>query len=156
VVSRVKVGGGGGVPLHYHNTYTETFTAKEGDLGVVIGNKTMILKPGESAIVPKRTKHRFFNPSPGQEITCQVVLQPANEGFEQSLHIVYGMARDGTTKPGGPPGNFLQMCLIAEMGDMSFPGILRILGPFIRVFAAYASWSGEKDRLLKKYWYDVA
>jgi len=38
----------GGNPLHYHKTYSETFTAIEGELGVKLGGKeTKILKPGK-------------------------------------------------------------------------------------------------------------
>ena len=38
----------GGNPLHYHKTYSETFTAIEGELGVKLGGKkTKILNQGK-------------------------------------------------------------------------------------------------------------
>ena len=39
---------GGGNPLHYHKTYSETFVAVDGELGLKLGeNESKILKPGE-------------------------------------------------------------------------------------------------------------
>ena len=39
---------GGGNPLHYHKTYSETYTAIKGQLGLKLGkNATKILNPAE-------------------------------------------------------------------------------------------------------------
>lgn len=55
---------GGGNPLHYHRTYSETFTAIEGNLGLKIGkNVTKILKPGETHTIEPMGVHSFFNPT---------------------------------------------------------------------------------------------
>lgn len=52
---------GGNFP-HYHKTFTETFTAIEGSLGLKLdGNKTRILHPNESYTVQKNQVHSFFN-----------------------------------------------------------------------------------------------
>jgi hypothetical protein len=40
--------------------------------------------------------HGFFNPE-DEEITFRVELHPGHAGFEQSLHIMYGLAADGLT-----------------------------------------------------------
>jgi mannose-6-phosphate isomerase-like protein (cupin superfamily) len=45
---RVTVKPGGGVPLHYHAAFTETFWPVKGTLGIVLGNKTLHLKPGDT------------------------------------------------------------------------------------------------------------
>ncbi|MCJ1458037.1 hypothetical protein MMC28_008407 [Mycoblastus sanguinarius] len=58
-----------------------------------VGEEIKALKPGEMAKVPIGTKHRFFNGYTDRDITFSAELRPANEGFEQSLHIIYGMAR---------------------------------------------------------------
>jgi hypothetical protein len=42
---------------------------------------------------------------------------------------------------------------MANLGDMRWPGMLAMANPLIQVVAAYARWSGEEERLLKKYWY---
>lgn len=150
---RIGVGPSGGVPLHYHNSYAEFFTAKKGDLAVEIDGKTTILKPGETREVPKGTKHRFFNPSKDEKIEMEVVMRPAHEGFEKSLYITYGLARDGLVNEKGLP-SFVPLCIIATMGDMQFPGLLMAMGmPAIRLVAAWARWRGEEERLLRKYWY---
>jgi len=55
---------GGGNPLHYHTSYSELFTALEGDLGLKLKNhQQMILKPGESYLVKKGEVHRFLIPA---------------------------------------------------------------------------------------------
>ena len=36
-----------GVPPHFHNSYTETFTVLEGELTVKIGKETITLKKGK-------------------------------------------------------------------------------------------------------------
>lgn len=54
----------GGNPLHYHQTYSETFTAIDGTLGVRVGKKiTKFLKPDETYIVEPKTLHSLFNPT---------------------------------------------------------------------------------------------
>ncbi|MDF7813811.1 cupin domain-containing protein [Hymenobacter sp. YC55] len=54
---------GGGNALHYHTTYTETFTAITGTLGLELDKKRkFLLAPGESYMVKLGEAHRFFNP----------------------------------------------------------------------------------------------
>ena len=57
---RITVKPGGGVPLRYHVAFTETFSPVKGSLGIALGNETRHLKPGETAMVPLNTVHRFF------------------------------------------------------------------------------------------------
>ncbi|MCJ1456933.1 hypothetical protein MMC28_007299 [Mycoblastus sanguinarius] len=144
----IKVAPGGGPPLHYHNSYAEHFYPQDGDLGIVVGGETKTLKPGQTAEVPIGTTHRFFNAYMDRDVTFSVEVRPANEGFEKSLHIMYGMARDG-----GMPKSMLHRCLLADLGDMSSPGLLTLMGPVVKAVAAYARWIGEEERLLQKYWY---
>jgi hypothetical protein len=43
---------------------------------------------------------------------------------------------------------------MANLGDIKWPGETGMLGnPFIKAMWAYARWSGEQERPLKKYWY---
>ncbi|WP_162056537.1 cupin domain-containing protein [Pontibacter pamirensis] len=86
----------GGNPLHYHKTYSETFTAIDGELGLKLGKKvTKILKPGESYTVEPMSLHSFFNPT-DKEIKFNIKIKPGHTGFENSLRILYGMAADGS------------------------------------------------------------
>ncbi|KAH6680552.1 hypothetical protein B0J14DRAFT_557900 [Halenospora varia] len=139
---------GGGTPLHYHNTYEEHLTPVKGTLGIVLGTETKMFKEGETAVVPKGTLHRFFNDSE-EEVVFSGKVIPAHEGFEKSIYIFYGMAEDaearekGLIDNKGLPTSVVTLCLLGDMGEM----------PLIKTLAAYARWSGEEERLLKKYWH---
>lgn len=151
---RVKVAPGGGTPLHYHNTYAEYFLAQDGDLSLILGEETKVLKSGEKAKVPIGTKHRFFNANTDRDVKFVTELRPAHEGFERTLHIIYGLARDGEVGPDGMPKSLVVAALLGEMSDMSIPGWTMTIGrPVMKALAAYGRWTGEEDRLLKKYWY---
>ncbi len=150
----VKVAPGGGVPLHYHHSYAEHFLAQAGDLSIVVGEEIKILQPGEQASVPIGTKHRFFNASTDTDVEFVAELRPAHEGFEKSLHIIYGLARDGEVGLDGMPKGLVAQCLVADMGDMSLVGwTMSMARPVLKAIAAYGRWTGEEERLLRKYWY---
>jgi mannose-6-phosphate isomerase-like protein (cupin superfamily) len=149
----VSVAPGGGTPLHYRGSYKEELTAKSGILSCVLGEETLSFKPGETAVIPIGTKHRFFNDTDA-EIKFEGKASPAHEGFEKSVYICYGLANDGECDDKGLPKSIVHLCLMADMGDMKWPGVTGTLGaPFIKSMAVYARWSGEEERLLKKYWY---
>lgn len=151
---QIKVAPSGGTPLHYHNSYIEHFFARDGDLGIVLGEETRVLKPGEGAVIPMGTNHRFFNANTDRDIEFTVELRPAHEGFEKALHIMYGLARDGEGDVQGMPKSIVAQSLMADMGDMSLPGWMMAVGrPVFKAIAAYGRWMGEEERLLRKYWY---
>jgi len=56
-------GGATGVVLHYHLSYTETFTVVEGRLDMCIGGKKQYrrVESGETVHVPLRVPHCFWN-----------------------------------------------------------------------------------------------
>jgi len=149
-----KVRPGGGTPAHYHATYNEYFHALDGDLSVLVGDEVKTLSPGESVEVLMGTKHRFFNAYKDRPVTFRGECKPACVGFERFLYIVHGLAQDGYCDEEGKPKNLMQVCLLLDMADMSFPGWgFSMAWPALKAMAAYARWSGEEERLLKKYWY---
>ncbi|KAH7342750.1 RmlC-like cupin domain-containing protein [Rhexocercosporidium sp. MPI-PUGE-AT-0058] len=153
---RVTVAPGGGTPLHYHGSYEEHLTCTNGLLSCVVGKKTLTFTPGETAVIPIGTRHRFFNASETGDLKFVGKVIPAHEGFEKSVYICYGLAEDGKCDEKGLPKNFVHMCLVADLGDMRFPGFMLVAGlgnMIVRVVAAYGRWSGEEERLMKKYWY---
>jgi mannose-6-phosphate isomerase-like protein (cupin superfamily) len=87
---------GGGNILHYHKTYSETFIAVEGDLGIKLKDSIKVLKPGERYTVKPMELHAFFNPT-GRPVKFRILIEPGHEGFENSLRILYGLAADGLT-----------------------------------------------------------
>lgn len=142
---------GGGNPLHYHKTYSETFLAIEGELGVKLGNnKSIILKPGESYTVQPMALHSFFNPTE-DEIKFNVRLSPGHTGFENSLRIIYGLASDGLTDKNTIPKSMKHTAIIVCMSDMNLPGLFTFLFPVLRLIANRAKSSGEEKKLIEKY-----
>lgn len=141
----------GGNPLHYHKTYSETFTAIDGDLGLKLGKKdTMILKPGESYTVEPMSLHGFFNPT-DQEIKFNVKLTPGHTGFENSLRILYGLAEDGLTDNNTIPKSLKHAAIIVCMSDMNVPGFLTLIFPLLKWMYNKAKANGEEQQLIDKY-----
>jgi len=142
---------GGGNPLHYHKTYSETFTAIEGELGLKLGRQgTKVLKEGESHTVEPLSLHRFFNPT-GKEIKFNVKMRPGHTGFENSLRILYGMAAEGLTNNKSIPKSLKHIAIIACMSDMNVPGLLTLLYPLLKRIANKAKANGLEQMLIDKY-----
>ena len=74
---------GGRNPLHYHLSYSETFTSIDGELGLGLAKrKKKILMPGETYTVEPKNLHHFFNTN-DREIKFKVVLSP-----EQRIQVL--------------------------------------------------------------------
>lgn len=137
--------------MHYHKTFTETFTAIDGELGLrLAGNKTKILKPNESYAVPPNQLHSFFNPGK-TGIKFKIDITPGHEGFENSLKIVYGLAEDGLTDSKGTPKSFTHIAVLAKLSDSNLSGIFMLLGPVLKFVARRAEKSGLEKELINKY-----
>lgn len=148
---QVELAPGGGNGLHYHKKFDETFTVLEGSLGVQIGKKISILNKGESATVPAGATHRFFNNSDQERAVFNVLLQPGNQGFEQTLQVVYGLAVDGRTTATGMPKNLYHFALIVHWSDTNIPGIFKLLEPVFRWLARRAVKKGIDQELIARY-----
>ena len=141
---------GGGNPLHYHKTYSETFIAVDGELGLKLGgNNIKVLKPGERYTVQPRQLHCFFNPT-GQQIKFRILIEPGHEGFENSLRILYGLAADGLTDKKSIPKNMMHTALVVTMSDMNAPGLLTWIFPLLKWIARRARARGVEQRLLEQ------
>jgi hypothetical protein len=142
---------GGGNPLHYHKTYSETFKAIDGALGVKLGkNNSKILQPGDSYKVAPMVLHSFFNPT-DKEIKFNVILSPGHMGFENSLRIIYGLAGDGLTDKNTIPKSIKHTAIVVCMSDMNLPGLFTILFPVLKFIAKRAKASGQEQNLIDKY-----
>ncbi len=151
-VSRLEleISPGGGNELHVHRGFAEHFHVTEGQLGVRIGSAEHLLGPGESAVVPAGTPHRFFNRT-SQPARCIVELRPGHAGMENALRIIYGLARDGLTNRRGIPRSFWQIAVLADMGDTYVAGPMRVLNPLFRLAAGRARAMGVEAELLRRY-----
>lgn len=146
----MEVAPGGGNTLHFHITFAEHFTVLSGQLGVQLGNEQFTLNPGESAVAPAGLLHRWFNPTP--EVTSvRVELRPGSAGFERSLQILYGLARDGLVTKQGLPKSMTHMALLAELSDTRVPGLFSAIAPILRVVAERARHNGIERALIERY-----
>jgi quercetin dioxygenase-like cupin family protein len=142
---------GGGNTLHYHKTYSETFTAVDGDLGVRIGkNERRILKPGQSHTVKPMQVHSFYNPG-SSAIKFNVKIEPGHEGFENTLRILYGLAADGLTNEKSIPKSLTHTAVVITMSDMNVPGLLTFMSPVLKWLAGRAAANGTEQQLISKY-----
>lgn len=145
---------GGGNPPHIHSRFVEIFTAVQGQLGLKLGKKTLILESGDSFAVPIGTVHNFFNPG-SEEILFRIRFEPGFEGFNQMLRILYGLARDGKTNRKGIPKSLAAIAIAGELGDTQLPGLWKIVAPLFRLIAARARRRGFEEELLTTYCRDV-
>ena len=142
---------GGKNPLHYHKTYSETFTAIEGELGLKLGKKgSKILKAGESYTVEPMSLHSFFNPT-DREIKFNVKIRPGHTGFENSLRIIYGLAGDGLTDKNTVPKSIRHSAIVLCMSDMNLLGLFTFMFPLLKLIAKRAKRNREEQKLIDKY-----
>ena len=149
----VSVAPGGENAPHWHGSYSETFTGEKGDVGIYSKSTgKFILPPGRSVTVIPGEVHHFFNPGK-EEVEMKVKLQPAREGFEKGLYILYGLARDGKSADGGRPNSLMDGAMICSMSDMWPPGLMGIvMMPLLKILAFIGRISGIEERLVRQYW----
>ncbi len=146
----IQLAPGGGNPLHAHRTYTETFIPVEGEIEVQLGKERKLLRPGETCTVPLKAVHCFRNPSK-QPITFRVELVPGNAGFEYSMMIAYGLAKDGLTNRESMPKNLSHAAVLLNLFDPEPTGLLRLMMPLIRWKARQARKRGVEQELIDRY-----
>jgi mannose-6-phosphate isomerase-like protein (cupin superfamily) len=149
-VVEVELAAGGGVGLHYHKTYSEKFTCLEGELQVQLDDQTTTLLPNEEATAKPLINHRFYNRS-NWVCRFRVELNPGSMGFEQSLQIGYGLARDGQTRSNGMPKDPLILSWLFEVSESNLKGWRSILEFVLRWQAKRARAKGIDKRLIEQY-----
>lgn len=143
---------GGGNPLHYHTRFTEEFTAVKGNLGLQLGKKTLYLKPGERALVPVYSHHRFFNNS-AETIIFRVKLTKGQPGFENFLKTMFGLVNDGKTVTKNQiPKNIYHIAVAYKWGDTHLTNpVFKIFSPLILLLYKRAVKVGIEKQLLETY-----
>lgn len=146
----VRLQPGGGTPLHYHMTFEEEFEALDGRLSLDCDGKTLLLKPGQKAVAPLGSKHRFYNQEK-TEIVFRVKVLPARS-FEKFLRMQYGLARDGRTGANSMPKSMLELAVVIRMGESYLigPPVWLQKGMFGLLYRI-ARWRGVERRLLALY-----
>lgn len=146
----VELSPGGGVGIHYHKTYSEKFDCLEGELKVQAGRQVSTLTPGETIIAHPYVNHRFFNTST-RVAKFVVELRPGSRGFEQSLQVGYGLARDGQTNSKGFPINRLTLAWLFEISESNLPGWMSLFEFILRRRAKKAYRMGLDKELIERY-----
>lgn len=99
---------GGGVPPHFHPTFTEVFDVIEGEMTFTAGRRKELRRAGESITVPPGTRHAYANRS-RERAHMRCTAKPARD-LEEFLTTTARLAREGH---------------IARIGPMRGPGSLR-------------------------------
>jgi quercetin dioxygenase-like cupin family protein len=146
----VSMAAGGGNGIHYHKTYEERFECLEGELKVQTGKIVHVLKPGDVIVAKPYDLHRFFNDS---EASCRfrVTISPGCRGFEETLQIAYGLARDGRVNKKGMPAKLDHMAILLSLSESSLPGWQSILEKGLRWVGKKAEKRGVVDQLRAQY-----
>src|SRR5258705_5289129 len=146
----VELADGGGVGLHYHKTYSESFECLEGEMQVQLGKTIQKLLPGQSATAKPNINHLFRNRS-GKTCRFRVELKPASRGFEQSLQIGYGLVNDGLCKPNGFPKDKLALAWLFDISESNLPGWMSLVEFILRMQAKKARKKAIDKKLPEKY-----
>ncbi|UHG94304.1 cupin domain-containing protein [Spirosoma oryzicola] len=146
----VTLSAGGGNPLHYHEDFSEEFTCLEGELSIQVGDQIIRLKPGESATAPAYSKHRFFNQS-AQSCRFQCRIAPGCPGFEQTLQITYGLARDGQSTAQGMPKSLYALGYTVMISGTYLVGWMSVLQPVLNWLGRRAVKKGIAAELQRRY-----
>lgn len=146
----VELADGGGVGLHFHKTYSESFTCIDGELQVQLGKELHALKAGQNAVAPPGVNHLFQNRS-GKTCKFRCELRPASRGFEQSLQVGYGLATDGLCRSNGFPKDPLALAYLFEISESNLPGWRSIFEFILRAQARKARKKGLDKQLIEKY-----
>ena len=96
---------------HVHPHQTERFEVLDGLLGLRVGDKELVARPGDVAVVAPGTPHRFWNAGEDEaRFLCEV--RPALE-FESLIETMFTLAAEGKTNRKGMP-NPLRLAVIAK------------------------------------------
>ena len=96
---------------HVHPFQTERFEVLEGVLGLRVGEKEIVARAGDVAVVAPGTSHRFWNAGKSEaRFLCEV--RPALR-FESLIETMFTLAAEGKTNRKGLP-NPLRLAVIAK------------------------------------------
>ena len=96
---------------HVHPQQTERFEVLEGLLGLRVGDKELVVGPGDVAVIAPGTPHRFWNAGEDESrFLCEV--RPALQ-FESLIETMFTLAAEGRTNRKGMP-NPLRLAVIAR------------------------------------------
>ncbi len=148
----VMVMPGGKNPPHYHKTYDEAFEVIEGVLRLDLKQGLRReLSAGQSYVVKAGEVHSFLNETP-QPARIRTRIVPGNEGFENSVRILAGLALEGLNNNRlKVPRSLRQLAVCLAMSDTWLPGVLSPFNLPLRLLARFARRRGIENALLLRY-----
>jgi len=89
-----------GVPRHTHTREDEVYFVFTGELEVTVGEKSFVLRPGDSLVAPRDIPHELRNSG---NITNHYLLVFSPSGFEEFVMATAVPAPDNAVAPTEPP-----------------------------------------------------
>ncbi|MFF4983866.1 cupin domain-containing protein [Streptomyces sp. NPDC001046] len=80
LIEYAHAAGAPGPPPHVHERHEEAFRVLEGELSLDVDDRTITLRAGEYAMVPRGAVHRPYNAGP-VEVRFLFITSPALDGF---------------------------------------------------------------------------
>jgi quercetin dioxygenase-like cupin family protein len=96
---------------HVHPYQAERFEVIDGLLGLRVGDQELLAGPGDVAVVPSGTPHRFWNAG-RTEARFVAEVRPALQ-FESLIETMFTLAAEGKTNRKGMPSP-LRLAVIAK------------------------------------------
>jgi mannose-6-phosphate isomerase-like protein (cupin superfamily) len=103
-----------GPPPHVHGGEDEALYVLEGEVTVLIGDRTLTARAGSFAFVPRGMVHTFSNPG-SQAAKLLVIISPA--GFERAFEEMAEVAPSADQPP-----DMDRLMAIAEKYNLEIPG----------------------------------
>lgn len=145
LTAHLMVSPGGRVAnAHIHPTVRERFHVLAGQVGFQVGDRDLVLGPGESAEVPAGTAHDWWQV--GDEEASVVVEAEPGDRLADFITSIFGLCRDGKSNASGVPRPLQIAVMIDEYKDEMIlasppPAIQRGIAAAL---APIGRWRGRK------------
>lgn len=100
-----------GPAAHVHPQQEEYFEVREGVLSAHVGDRDVVLSPGDSMTVPPGTSHTWWNAS-NKPVHGYVELRPSMDMHDE-FEALFALGRAGKTDASGVPG-LLQIAVLLD------------------------------------------
>ena len=96
----VSLAPGMGVPRHTHTREDEVYFVLAGELEATVGERTIVLRPGDTLLAPRDIPHQLLNSG---DTTNHFLLVFSPSGFEEFMMATAVPAPDNAVAPTEPP-----------------------------------------------------
>ena len=148
VVVEMEPGSRDGV--HCHTTFEERFEVLDGEIVLTIGGTDRTLRRGETENVKPGVAHAVANRG-GRAAQIRVDVTPGHTGYERSLRIRCGLARDGQLDEDGKPRNPFHLAVVHRLGDTCPGPATGSIMPMVWLLGRIARAVGIERRLIARY-----